>query len=105
MSRKKTLLFLGADNFHAYTWKDGVLSAPQRFEDDAAGREQFAAFLQTHRDPVYLLTDFIEEDFRYETVGLQKCGKLFTPHRIICKTLRRRKHAILPRVGVEVVSA
>ncbi len=68
MSRKKTLLFLGADNFHAYSWKDGVLSAPQHFTDNAAGREQFAAFLQTHRDPVYLLTDFIEEDFRYETV-------------------------------------
>ena len=68
MSRKKTLLFLGADNFHAYSWKDGVLSAPQRFEDNAAGREQFAAFLQNHRDSVYLLTDFIEEDFRYETV-------------------------------------
>lgn len=68
MSRKKTLLFLSADNFHAYSWKDGVLSAPQRFADNAAGREQFTAFLQTRRDPVYLLTDFIEEDFRYETV-------------------------------------
>ena len=64
----KTLLFLGADHFHAYIWKDGELSAPQRFADNPAGREQFGVFLQNHRDPVYLLTDFIEEDFRYETV-------------------------------------
>lgn len=64
----KTLLFLGSDHFHACTWKSGVLSAAQPFIDGTDGHEQFAAFLQTHRDPVYLLADFIEEDFRYETV-------------------------------------
>ena len=67
MSRK-TLIFLGANSFHACTWKDGVLSGAQRFADNPDGKEQFAAFLQTHRDPAYLLTDLIEEDFRYETV-------------------------------------
>ena len=64
----KTLLFLGSGHFHACTWKSGVLSAAQHFTDDTDGHEQFAAFLQTHRDPVYLLADFIEEDFRYETM-------------------------------------
>lgn len=64
----KTLLFLGATHFHAYTWRQGVLSAPLRFDDNPNGREQFAAYLQSQRDPAYLLTDFIEEDFRYETV-------------------------------------
>ncbi len=64
----KTLLFLGANQLHAHTWQAGVLSAAQRFADNPDGREQFAAFLQTHRDPAYLLTDLIEEDFRQETV-------------------------------------
>lgn len=64
----KTLLFLGADHFHAYTWKGGVLSEARRFADTAEGKEQFAAFLRTNRYPVYLLTDLIEEDFRHETV-------------------------------------
>ena len=67
MSRK-TLIFLGADSFHACTWKNGMLSEAQRFADSPDGKEQFATFLQTHRDPAYLLTDLIEEDFRYETV-------------------------------------
>ncbi len=67
MSRK-TLMFLGADSFHAYTWENGVLSAAQRFAENPDGKEQFAAFLQAHRTPAYLLTDLIEEDFRYETV-------------------------------------
>ncbi len=64
----KTLMFLGANQLHACTWRAGVLSAAQRFADDPTGREQFAAFLQTHREPAYLLTDLIEEDFRQESV-------------------------------------
>ena len=64
----KTLLFLGANHFHVYTWKKGAFSEALRFDDNPNGRELFAAFLQTHPDPAYLLTDYIEEDFRYETV-------------------------------------
>ena len=64
----KTLLFLSADHFHAYTWVNGELSGGQRFADNQDGKEQFAAFLQNHRDPAYLLTDLIEEDFRHEVV-------------------------------------
>lgn len=64
----KTILFLGAEHFHAYTWKDGALSGALRFADNTDGKEQFAAFLKSHRDPAYLLTDLIEEDFRHETV-------------------------------------
>jgi hypothetical protein len=64
----KTLLFLGAENFHAYAWKGGALSAAQRFADSTEGKEQFAAFLRAHPHPAYLLADLIEEDFRHETV-------------------------------------
>ena len=67
MSRK-TLLFLGADHFLAYSWENGVLSEAQRFADTAEDKGNFAAFLQQHRDLVYLLTDMIEEDFRHESV-------------------------------------
>ena len=66
MSRK-TLLFLGADHFLAYSWENGVLSEAQRFADTAEDKGNFAAFLQQHRDLVYLLTDMIEEDFRHES--------------------------------------
>lgn len=71
----KTLLFLSADHFHVYTWKGGALCGEQRFADNPEGKEQFAAFLQKHRDPVYLLTDLIEEDFRHETVPHLRGGE------------------------------
>ncbi len=71
----KTLLFRSADYFHAYTWKDGALSGEQRFADNPEGKEQFAIFLQNHRDPAYLLTDLIEEDFRHETVPHLRGGE------------------------------
>ena len=61
----KTLLFLGAGHLHAHTWKKGALSGEQWFADDAEGKGQFASFLKTRREPVYLLTDLIEEDFRH----------------------------------------
>ncbi len=67
MSRK-TLLFLGADHFLAYNWTGGILSEGQRFADTVEDKEKFSAFLETHRDPVYLLADLIEEDFRHESV-------------------------------------
>ncbi|MBI5659921.1 MAG: hypothetical protein HZC43_10355 [Nitrosomonadales bacterium] len=71
----KTILFLGAENFHAYAWKSGALSAAQRFADSAEGKEQFSAFLQAHPYPAYLLTDLIEEDFRHETVPHLRGGE------------------------------
>ena len=64
----KTLLSVGANYLLASTWKDGALSILQRYPDSPDGRAQFATFLQTHPEIVYLLTDFIEEDFHHETV-------------------------------------
>ena len=71
----KTLLFISANNFHAYTWKQGTLSESLRFNDNPSGREQFAAFLNSQKNPAYLLTDFIEEDFRYEIVPHLRGGE------------------------------
>ncbi len=67
MSRK-TLFFLSSDSFHAHIWEKGKLSAPQYFAQNAEGKEQFSAFLQTYRHPAYILVDLIEEDFRHEVV-------------------------------------
>lgn len=64
----RTLLFLSADSFHASLWNRGELGESQYFSNDANGRELFSAFLKQHRDPVYLLVDVIEEDFRLETI-------------------------------------
>lgn len=64
----KTLLSLSTGHLQASIWKDGVLSAEQHFPDHAPGRDQFIAFLRVNRNPIYLLTDFVEEDFHYETV-------------------------------------
>jgi len=48
----KLLLFLSNCHFHACGWKSGVLSEAQHFTNSPGGLEQFASFLQAHRDPV-----------------------------------------------------
>ncbi len=64
----RTLLFLSADTFRAYLWKGSMLSEAGTFTNDADGRTRFAAFLEQNRQPAYLLTDIIEEDFHLEAV-------------------------------------
>ncbi len=66
--KSRVLLFLCAQRFHAQLWKGGHLSEEHVFADGAAGRSDFAAFLDAHREPALLLTDLIEEDFRHEVV-------------------------------------
>jgi hypothetical protein len=75
MTARKTLLYLCAGRLHACRWKNGALSPAQCYADDAQGREQFAAFLKTQCNPVHLLTDFVEEDFRIETVPHLRGGE------------------------------
>lgn len=64
----KTLLFLGGEGFHAYTWEGGKFLETQHFTDSTEGREKFSVFLRDNSYPAYLLTDLVEEDFRHETV-------------------------------------
>ena len=65
---RKTMMFLSAVHCQACTWQNGELSATEIFADNSEGQQQFTAFLQTHRNPVYLLTDLVEEDFRHEAI-------------------------------------
>jgi hypothetical protein len=64
----RTLLFLSAESFQAFVWKNSHLDVAQVFSNDADGREQFSAFIELHRHPAYLLVDIIEEDFHLETI-------------------------------------
>lgn len=64
----KLLLFLGAEHLHAQLMASGKIVTQREFADSPDDRENFAAFLQEVKRPVYLLTDLIEEDFRQETV-------------------------------------
>ena len=64
----RILLFLSADSFQAYLWKESDLSVAGSFSNDSDGRTRFAAFLKQNRRPTYLLVDIIEEDFHLETV-------------------------------------
>lgn len=65
----KYLLFLATERFSAHRWEKGRLTEEQVFSHDAAGRERFDSFLRQHgKDPLYLLTDLVEEDYRFDTV-------------------------------------
>ncbi|MEJ1959543.1 MAG: hypothetical protein WDM70_09085 [Nitrosomonadales bacterium] len=59
---------MSAVNCQVYTWQNSKLIAAGSFIDNTEGHEQFATFLQIHRDPAFLLTDLVEEDFRQETI-------------------------------------
>lgn len=65
----KLLLFLGAEWLSAHPWRQGRLQGGQTFANDASGREAFAELLRQYpRTPCYLLTDLVEEDFRFESI-------------------------------------
>lgn len=64
----RTLLFLSAETFQTHVWhRDGSVVV-REFGNDADGREQLAAMLQRHRNPLWLLVDIIEEDFHLESI-------------------------------------
>lgn len=65
---KRLLLFLSADHLHAQVMERGKIITQHEFSDSSEGQENFAEFLKTVKHPTYLLADFIEEDFRQETV-------------------------------------
>lgn len=65
------LMFLTADRLMAYSWHRTRLGPEAVFLPDEAGRRQFGEFadeLARHKRPVMVLTDLVEEDFRFDTV-------------------------------------
>jgi len=65
----KLLLFLGAERLGVHPWQQGKLQGGQTFNNEASGREAFSELLRRYpRTPCYLLTDLVEEDFRFESI-------------------------------------
>lgn len=65
------LLFLTADRLTAYAWHHARLSQEAVFLPDEAARRRFGEFadgLAKNKRSVMLLTDLVEEDFRFDTV-------------------------------------
>lgn len=58
-----------SQNLLAGLWHAGKLQGSQTFNNDAAGHAAFADFLQQYpANPVYLIADAVEEDYRLESV-------------------------------------
>lgn len=65
----KLLLFLGAEWLSAHPWRQGMLQGGQTFANNVTGREAFAEMLHQYpHTTCYLLTDLVEEDFRFESI-------------------------------------
>lgn len=65
----KLVLCATSQSLLAGLWHAGKLQASQAFNNDAAGHEEFAAFLRQYTaTPVYLIADAVEEDYRLESV-------------------------------------
>lgn len=74
---RKLVLCATANQLLVGVWRAGKLQGNQTFENDEAGHQAFADFLQEYpTSPVYLIADAVEEDFRLEslphTVGSAK---------------------------------
>ncbi|MFY9260417.1 MAG: hypothetical protein WAO71_07920 [Gallionella sp.] len=64
----KILLLLSANHLHAQLWRGKNILSQHMFSNIAVDRDAFTHFLRAQDCPCYLLTDFIEEDFRLETI-------------------------------------
>ena len=64
----RTILFLSAETFQTHAWQRDGSVLVHEYGNDADGREQFAAMLESHNKPVWLLVDVIEEDFHLESI-------------------------------------
>lgn len=64
----KRVFFISSGRLRAYH-HEGQLSAPVDFVADEHGLERFSAYLeQSSRFPVYVIVDFVEEEFREESI-------------------------------------
>ncbi len=67
MSRR--VFFLAGGRMAVYQWSGGTLLEPLWFAADEDGLTEFSLYLDhAPKDPVYLLVDVVEEEFREETI-------------------------------------
>lgn len=65
----KLVLCATSHSLLAGLWRGEKLQGSQAFNNDAAGHEAFAEFLEQYKStPVFLMADAVEEDYRLESV-------------------------------------
>ena len=89
------MFLLSGNVLDAYRWRQGRGEEALRFAADREGVESFAAFLaQEPPDPVNVLVDLVEEEFREDTVP-----RLIGPDRRALIEARRRRLFSDPTYG------
>ena len=65
----KRVFYVSGGRLCAYFWEKGKFSEPAWFRADDNGLAEFSSYLEGEQiDPVYVLVDFVEEEFRQDTV-------------------------------------
>ena len=91
----RRVFLLSGNVLDAYRWRQGRCEEALRFAADREGIESFAAFLaQEPPDPVNVLVDLVEEEFREDTVP-----RLIGPDRRALIEARRRRLFSDPTYG------
>lgn len=66
---RRFLILITSEHVSSWLWQDGRLLSERAYPPTDAGRDAFARFLQRHGgEPVSILTDLVEEDYRFEAV-------------------------------------
>ena len=81
------MCLLSAHVLDVYRWRQGRCEGPLRFAADEEGLERFSAFLSAEPpEPVYVLVDLVEEEFREDTIP-----RVIGPDRRALIEARRRR--------------
>ncbi len=65
----RRVILLGPEKLAVYHWLRGRITNSYMFDADEGGQHQFDRYLQdVPEQPVYILADFAEEEFRQETI-------------------------------------
>lgn len=65
----KRVFYVSSGRLTAYAWESAGVGEPVRFSADEQGLADFSRYLESvPNDPVYMLVDFVEEEFREDTI-------------------------------------
>ena len=81
------IFLVSGETLDAYHWRRGCLAPPLRFESNAEGLERFSAHVaELPAEPVRVLVDFVEEEFREDSLP-----RLIGPERRALIQTRRKR--------------
>ena len=65
----KRVFYVSSGRLSAYTWDSGSMTDPIVFGADEKGLGDFSRYLESvPNDPVHMLVDLVEEEFREDTI-------------------------------------